>query len=774
MPPAPGSTQPAPPSTARSTKLRIRAFPTNNMDDQYVGTIWAMLKNAIQEIQRKNNSGLSFEELYRNAYTMVLHKHGARLYEGLREVVSQHLDNRIRGDVMKAIQQNDFLRVLNSSFNDHKTSLIMIRDILMYMDRVYVQQGNVENVYNLGLILFRDHVLHHGEVRDKLRDTLLDMISRERKGETIDRAAVKESCDMLMLLGIGSRTVYEADFELPFLEQSRDFFKIEAQNYLTENSASVFIHKVEQRIKEETERAKHYLDNSSEGPIVRVVEEELIIKHITTVVTMENGGVVSAIENQRYEDMECMYNLFNRVPNGMKIMVEHISEYLKSQGKSLVTEEENTPKNPVLYVTSLLELKDQYDKFLVQSFSNDKRFKQMISSVFENFLNLNQRSPEYLSLFIDDKLKKGNKDVSEQELESVLDRAMVLFRFLQEKDVFERYYKQHLAKRLLFNRSTSDDSEKTMIAKLKQECGYQFTSKLEGMFKDITVSKTANDDFKEHVTQSNTRMPIDLQVTVLTTGFWPMTVTPGDITLPAGAQSAFEIFKKFYLSKHNGRQLTLQPTLGNGDLNALFYGPPQNDDGTTPTTSTAVVPAGKGPRKNILHVPTQQMCVLLMFNNQAEWTFKELLDSTKIPDKDLKRCLQSLTMAKQKILQKQGPLAREIDERTSFIVNDHFYSRFHRVKVANIAGKVEQEGERVETRAKVDEDRKHEIEAAVVRIMKARKKMPHSQLVAEVIEQLRHRFAPAPPVIKKRIEGLIEREYLIRSEENRAVYQYVA
>ena len=49
--------------------------------------------------------------------------------------------------------------------------------------------------------------------------------------------------------------------------------------------------------------------------------------------------------------MACMYNLFNRVPNGMKIMVEHISEHLKSQGKSLVTEEENTPKNPVHYVT---------------------------------------------------------------------------------------------------------------------------------------------------------------------------------------------------------------------------------------------------------------------------------------------------------------------------------------------------------------------------------------------------------------------------------------
>ena len=65
------------------------------MDDKYVENIWALLKNAIQEIQRKNNSGLSFEELYRNAYTMVLHKHGERLYTGLRNVVTKHLEEKV-------------------------------------------------------------------------------------------------------------------------------------------------------------------------------------------------------------------------------------------------------------------------------------------------------------------------------------------------------------------------------------------------------------------------------------------------------------------------------------------------------------------------------------------------------------------------------------------------------------------------------------------------------------------------------------------------------
>jgi Cullin family len=61
-------------------------------------------------------------------------------------------------------------------------------------------------------------------------------------------------------------------------------------------------------------------------------------------------------------------------------------------------------------------------------------------------------------------------------------------RYLQDKDLFERYYKQHLAKRLLSGRIASEAAEHAMLSKLKTECGYQFTSKLEAMFADVRTS----------------------------------------------------------------------------------------------------------------------------------------------------------------------------------------------------------------------------------------------------------------------------------------------
>lgn len=66
----------------------------------------------------------------------------------------------------------------------------------------------------------------------------------------------------------------------------------------------------------------------------------------------------------------------------------------------------------LFFPQGLLDLKLRFDRFLQESFSNDRLFKQTIAGDFEYFLNLNSRSPEYLSLFIDDKLKKGVKGVS--------------------------------------------------------------------------------------------------------------------------------------------------------------------------------------------------------------------------------------------------------------------------------------------------------------------------------------------------------------------------
>lgn len=131
-----------------------------------------------------------------------------------------------------------------------------------------------------------------------------------------------------------------------------------------------------------------------------------------SIVEMENSGVVHMIKNTKIDDLACIYKLFSRLKeDGLKVVSDCVSAYLREQGKILVKEEESGV-NPITFVQNLLDLKDRFDQFLQRSFNSDKIFKQMISSDFEHFLNLNSKSPEYLSLFIDDKLKKGSRGVS--------------------------------------------------------------------------------------------------------------------------------------------------------------------------------------------------------------------------------------------------------------------------------------------------------------------------------------------------------------------------
>ncbi|KAK1314245.1 Cullin-3A [Acorus calamus] len=733
-------------STQKKKNFKIEAFKhRGELEPNYAEKTWKILEHAIQEIYNHNASGLSFEELYRNAYNMVLHKYGEKLYSELVTTMRGHLHQLSR--YIEATQGGFFLEELNREWEDYKKALQMIRDILMYMDRTFVPSSKKPPVNDLGLNLWKDYIAQSLVIQVRLEHTLLELIEKERTGEVINRGLMRNVIQMLKELG---PSVYQEDFETPLIAQSANFYRVESQKSIECCDCGDYLKKAERRLTEETERVSHYLAEATGKMLQNVVEREMIANHMQRLVQRENSGLVMMLEDDKYDDLSRMYRLFSRVPEGLSTIRDVMTGHIRETGKQLVTDPEKS-KDPVEFVQRLLKEKGKYDKIISSAFDSDKTFQNALNSSFEHFINLNPRSPEFISLFVDDKLRKGLKEVSEEDVEAVLDKVMILFRYLQEKDVFEKYYKQHLAKRLLSGKSASDEAERSLIVKLKTECGYQFTSKLEGMFTDMRTSQDTLRGF--HASQLPMMMERQpgLAVLVLTTGSWPMQAITA-CNLPSEIHWVCERFKAYYLGTHSGRKLSWQTSMGSADLKAVF---------------------GKG-QKHELIVSTYQMCVLMLFNTSDQLSYKDIEQATAIPAADLKRCLQSLACVKGKNVLCKEPMSKDILAGDRFCVNERFSSKFFKVKIGTVVAQKESEPEKQETRQRVEEDRKPQIEAAIVRIMKSRRVLDHNNIVAEVTKQLQSRFLPNPVVIKKRIESLIEREFLERDKVDRKMYRYLA
>ena len=88
------------------------------MDRAAAQQIWDILANAIDEIYNRNASQLSFEELYRNAYNLVLHKHGTLLYDGVSEKLSSHLLETVCR--LADIEETSLLEEMATTWSEHQ------------------------------------------------------------------------------------------------------------------------------------------------------------------------------------------------------------------------------------------------------------------------------------------------------------------------------------------------------------------------------------------------------------------------------------------------------------------------------------------------------------------------------------------------------------------------------------------------------------------------------------------------------------------------------
>ncbi|KAH7931805.1 hypothetical protein HPB51_029687 [Rhipicephalus microplus] len=388
----------------------------------------------------------------------------------------------------------------------------------MYMDPIFVVKRQCDSVKKLGLLLFLDEVVRYADVRERLRECMIGMIKREREGKSVDRHSFGKTCEMLLVLGLESRSVYEEDFEKVFLLESAKFYALRGQEYMKTKTVFGYLTKVEQHIAEEAERAKHYLDESTVVSVIEVVRNELFGNLLKAIEDMNDMDVDDMVKSRMdTEDLTRVFWLLKYVPGGVKTLLISVTKHVRCLATPALKNDEDS----VSMIPKVTDLKKLFDHFPLQFFKNEHLAKQTKATDVAYILSwpsLASKLPMHLWVFVDDIIQQGVKNMTKQEIDELLDKIIERFCCVQEKDRF----KQNLEKQFLFNKTTADEQEMNMVATGKS--GHLAPSRIEEMVRNMRISHDMMHEFKK-----TCKMNLDgvqICALVLVTCFWHTVMQP--------------------------------------------------------------------------------------------------------------------------------------------------------------------------------------------------------------------------------------------------------
>eukprot|EP01101_Sappina_pedata_P002151 TRINITY_DN12410_c0_g1_i1.p1 TRINITY_DN12410_c0_g1~~TRINITY_DN12410_c0_g1_i1.p1 ORF type:complete len:768 (+),score=286.72 TRINITY_DN12410_c0_g1_i1:26-2305(+) len=751
-----------------------------------IDDIWSQLESGINQILKsKTFPKMEWMNRYTDVYNHCTNQKGAdstsrslnqasgAIFQG-KELYTR-LSNLLRDYVGKLqkdaenYRDESLLTYYRNEWESYTMSTGKTNHIFSYLNRHWIKREiddgkQVYEVNKLALVIWRDHM--YVALKDRLLDALLSEITRDRDGEQINAGLLSSITKSLVSLGLNVNEkgieqqleIYQAYFEGEFVSATQRYYASESSKFISLNNISDYLKKAESRLEEEEHRVKTYLHHSTLTKLIETCQTEMIEKHKEII---WNEFQVF-LQEDKFDDLKRAYSLLVRIPNGLDPIRSVFEKHIQTIGLETIERcAQASLKDPRLYVEEILKVYKKFYDMVSGAFNLDTGFISSLDRASRKFVNENavtreaksaSKSPELLARFSDQILKKSPKNPEESEIDSLLGDVMTIFKFIEEKDVFMTFYSKSLAKRLIHSTSVSEDMEGAMIGKLKQACGYEFTSKLQRMFTDISLSRDMNEKFKQRVVGKG--LTVDFSMLILATGCWPLSLPNTNFSIPRDLQKAERSFQEFYASEHCGRKLNWLHQLSKGEIKMNNI--PSSKVGYT------------------FQCSTYQMGVLLQFNDSEKNTYENLQNGTQLNDSVLGNTLK--TLLKTKIL---VPLDSSRDESSPltksdvFVLNKGFKSKRMKVNI-NVRIEQEQQVEVDETQVHLEEHRKLQIQAAIVRVMKARKQLDHANLMGEIVSQLQSLFKPKIVTIKKCIDVLIEKEYLERVEGHKDVYSYMA
>ncbi|CAF0746367.1 unnamed protein product [Adineta steineri] len=695
---------------------------------------------------------------------------GGELYHHIQTYLEDKL-NYICKDVHQ-MSDNDVLHLYEKNWKNYKNMCQKLDNVCNYVNRHWVEHelnagSDIVDINELSQRIWKNNFFKPLFLRTA--QACFNLISMHRNTDSFDdnkpiendlylylnKDLIELMCsDVVNAAAIGS-------FETKFLQLAQDFYLKQNVSSFEPDQIFEYLTPISKYIHNEINLIMSYLPQkmSISKKLTNMVQDILIPQDIFIIIILEN--LKSIVQNENSQELTRLYKPISQIPKMKNELAKLIETHIYMKGMNAIKYvNEKITNDPQLYIETIIDVHKKYLKFAQDTFDGeqifitalDKACGKLINNVTTEAGNSSITPSELLLRYCDVLLRKGTKTIAETDFEEKSNKIMIVFNYIEDKDIFERLYRNRLAKRLIGQLSDSDDHEKSMVIQLQHICGFEYTTKLERMLQDVDVSKTLTSDYEKYCENHHITDIVDFSIMVLTSNSWSFSEIPS-LVIPVELKSTSNSFIDFYNHDHNGRKLLWLHQHSKGELQTSF-------------TS----------QKYIFQVSTYQMAVLLLFNKSLTWTAEGLHDETQIKLDTLLQVISSLL--KNKILACKNINTyndfKHTDIQMNYVIHlsNDFKSKKIRLNLNVPLKSIEQKDISVDET--INNDRRMVIQATIVRIMKARQILEYALLIQEVIQQLTPRFIPKIPVIKKTIDTLIEKEYLERQSDDKNTLKYLA
>lgn len=548
-----------------------------------IDVLLAILDKGFDKVTASPFPPNSFMPIYTTCYNMCTQRSPYNFSEQLYERHGATFDAYLEHNVLPSLERAHdefFLQELVKRWQNHKLMNKWMSRFFMYLDRYYVKHHSLPTLDEAGLQSF-DRVVFQ-KVKGRVKWAMIELIEKERNGEIIDQTLMRNCVEIFEVMGMKSLDVYQTHFEAELVQVSATYYERKSAAWLSEDSTPVYLQKVDDALVGERSRVARYLHKTTEPKLIKRLEAVLLEAAQKELIERENSGVIALLKYDKLDDLARMYRLFSRIKNGLEPIADLVQKHITAVGNDIVEKRANAvtsgnikdASSDPAFIKDILAIHDKFRSIVNDQFAGNSLFQKALKEAFVEFVNKDvgpDSSAKLMSTFCDRILKTGGEKLSDEQVEDYLEKVVFVFSYLTDKDLFAEIYRNQLAKRLLNQRSASNDAEVLMIGKLKLRCGAQFTGKMEGMMNDLAIGSDHHQEFEAFMKnqRSNEATPsagnMEFSVQVLTTGYWP-SYKALEITMPPQMVRSMNLFKVYYDSKTSHRRLQWIHSLGNATV----------------------------------------------------------------------------------------------------------------------------------------------------------------------------------------------------------------